>query len=979
MTRFDELKGPLHFGLMGPFDVVSAAEREDDREKDAQTIASLRRSEIRWDTLALLSLRAQRPVESDELAKHLGKKPGDRWRALTQLKMALGERRLVRTPESAVTLDLSGDEVDLRRFKDDIARAERGDLSSLAQAVESYRPILLGIRDGWASNARVEAHNRFIVGCGLFVAAMVAEGDCQPALACLQRAAEREWEQWGTETPPPTTANELLVDTLCALHRYSQASRACESAQRRWPKSAKADTITQLASEVDSRRETAERRRNSGRAYLPPGLAGFVGRTSEGLRIQWNMCLDGRRRVTLWGPPGSGKTELAILASNELIPQFEDGVWFVDLSQVGFEDGTGLDLENTVAEEIASAVGIPLALDAPRIDSLREYARTRNLLIVLDNCEHVVAACRTVANALLPCTGLSLLATSRSAVGMRDEVPVYVPGLPLPPDGLWHNLAAFRDTEVVRIFEGAAGKANLLFRIEESDAESVDSICRALDGIPYLTVLAGSLAGTLGSAAEISARWDEWFDMLSPRHRGGRGHQASLDQMLSWSYELLADEPEAQALLRRVSFFASDWTLADAEAVCGDGTSAQSPPDRGAIGSRPIARLLARLVEASLVQQHGTATDGRFRLLSYVREFARRRLRPDHDDTAEAELVRRRHFEHVCHAVEGEYGGAQAARYDSGLERVSRLYPDIRVALAWPKPAEFRLAQVQLVASLSGFWSVRGWLDEGRAQLRSALRQAEGLEGSKPLAKAYNCLGVLAFISHDYREARISYLRALRIARMLSLEGIAASSLGNLGVLADTRGRSRLSRRYHEACLSLRLKIGGAGGIAAALNNLARQESNLGNFDGARTYGVSALEYYREAGDEAGVATASNNLAVYLMRSGDLDGCQALLSDALTRRYNAGDERGVAAVFENLASLAAERRSGYRSAWLFGAADRLRAKIGVPVPDSDLPDQESSVAKAKEATGIQAFAAAFAAGAARPLDEAVRDALTDDA
>jgi predicted ATPase len=385
---------------------------------------------------------------------------------------------------------------------------------------------------------------------------------------------------------------------------------------------------------------------------LPAQLTNFVGREQELTEIQ--TLLRRTRLLTLTGPGGSGKTRLALQAAAEAIDRFEDGVFFVGVAPI-FDPGLVIPM-------VAQVLGVPDIRGRPPLENLKDYLRDRQLLLLLDNCEHLVGACAELADALLcVCPHLRILATSREVLGVAGETIYAVPPLTLPPprDAVStptdERLAA---SEAVQLFVTRAAGAMPGFALSERNAPAVADVCRRLDGLPLAIELAAARIRVL-APEQIAARLEDRFRLLTGGSRTALPRHQTLRATLDWSYELLS-EPE-RALFRRLAVFARGFTLEAAEAVCGE------PPDpRRPTPERPppatVLDLLARLADKSMVVAEPTAEGPvRYRLLETLRQYGWERL----GESGDAAAARRRHahfYLEYAEAAEPELVGQTSSR-----------------------------------------------------------------------------------------------------------------------------------------------------------------------------------------------------------------------------------------------------------------------------------------------------------------------------
>ncbi|MBP7688079.1 MAG: hypothetical protein KA765_09230, partial [Thermoflexales bacterium] len=420
--------------------------------------------------------------------------------------------------------------------------------------------------------------------------------------------------------------------------------------------------------------------------HLPVLATRFIGRQREIDQIAQvfkSACL-----LTLTGPGGCGKTRLALAATQALAP-FEQGAWFVDLS--------GLDDAALVEQVAATALGVPETRGRALSDTLIDYLRPKHLLIILDNCEHVLSACAEVVVRWLDnCPHVQVLATSREPLGLTTEVVWLVPSLNLP-EPTW-NTAQVADCEAVQLFMARATEALPDFKLDDHNAATIAQICRRLDGIPLAIELAAVRVKLL-DVVQIAARLDDALHLLTrgpltvvPRHQ-------TLRAALEWSYRLL--QPREQSLFERLAVFAGGCTLDDVEAVCADDH----------LPASAMLDLLADLVDKSLVviaaRVPGVAVH--YRLLEPIRQYALERLRDNG-----GEITRRdrhlAHFTALAQQVDAQLKGVDQLR---GLQRLDLAHDNLRAALEWSGHAEAGSPiGLRLAAALRLFWQRRTYLSE---------------------------------------------------------------------------------------------------------------------------------------------------------------------------------------------------------------------------------------------------------------------------
>jgi len=723
---------------------------------------------------------------------------------------------------------------------------------------------------------------------------------------------------------------------------------------------------------------------------LPRQLSSFIGRTKELADIKSRLA--GTPLLTLTGSGGAGKTRLALQIAAELVESFADGVWLVELEP--------LSDPALVTQTVAMTLGVREE-QRPLIQTLLDYLRPKSVLLVLDNCEHVLSGSAGLVQTLLrSCPGLRVLATSQEALGVAGEVTYRVPSLSMPNPARLPPLAQLTEFESVRLFVDRAAANQPGFALTAANAPAVAQICARLDGIPLAIELAAARAKVL-SVDEIAARLDDRFRLLTAGSRTAPSRHQTLRAALDWSYDLLADDE--RMLLRRLSVFAGGWTLPAAEAVCGgDGCEPSE-----------ILNVLTRLVDRSLViVENLEGRDTWYRLLETVRVYAREKLVAAGED----ETVRRRHRDWYLQFAERAEHELQGPALESWLDRLEAEHDNIRAALDWCKTAEPNPEYgLRLGGAVAHFWEVRGYLTEGREWLESALTKgAEVLSTAR--VKALNGAGLLALIQGDFPRAVALGEESLNLSRKLGDKRGIASCLNILGLDACRLERYDRAARFGEESLELsreagdrwgeagaRLTLGlvarGQGDFARAaalleesvkqfrqlgdkwastitLNNFGLVLREMGEYQRAQTVLEETLGLFRELGDRWGIAFSLANLGIVAWDRGEYDRAAKLFEESLPLRKELRDRRGTATSLTGLAVVAVGLGQAERAAVLFGAAEALREALGVPPPPFIRDRYDRTVAEAREQLDAAAFTAAWQRGRTMTPDQAIEYAVS---
>ena len=590
----------------------------------------------------------------------------------------------------------------------------------------------------------------------------------------------------------------------------------------------------------------------SSQASLPVALTSLVGREHELAAIAGQLTKT--RLLTLTGVGGVGKTRLAIEAARAAQADYADSVRLVELA--------ALADPVLVPQTVAKVLGIAEQPGRPLIETVIGVLQSRQILLVLDNCEHLLDGCAALVQQLLTaCDGLRVLATSREPLGVESEVVWRVPSLSVPasdvastPDG---DLAEYG---AVRLFVDRARLVQPSFALTEESTPAVIDICRRVDGIPLAVELAAARVPFL-TVRQIAARLDDQLGLLTHGRRTAVPRHRTLQATLDWSHNLLA-EPE-RALLRRLAVFAGGWTLEAVEAVCcGDGL------DRA-----EILDLLSRLVDASLVIVEERAGEARYRLLEPVRQYAFERLRA----TTEEAAARDRHAAWCLTLTEG----ADPALWPSlrpGWREWLRVERDnLRAALAWcldhDPPTGLRLA-----SQLGWWWYVESSLEEGRHWLEACLSRCPG--ETPDHVRALLGLGRFPLMQGDRSTARALSERTLALARKIGDLFGQTEALRGLGNLLADIGAVEEARAHLEEGLTLVRELGNRRGIAGNLGWLGNLDLAEGEYDRARTRYEESLEIARTLEDPWLLATLLTYLGAVATGQGEYRHARARFEEA---------------------------------------------------------------------------------------------------
>lgn len=760
---------------------------------------------------------------------------------------------------------------------------------------------------------------------------------------------------------------------------------------------------------------------------LPLQTTSFIGREHEIAEIK--RLLSTSRVLTLTGSGGAGKTRLSLQAGADLLEVFDEGVWLVELAPLS--DPT------LVPHIVASTLGVREERGQTVIESLVSYLCSKSTLLLLDNCEHVIAAAAQLVDTLMrACPALRMLATSREPLGVAGEIVYRVPSLSWPHPQRLPSLDPMGRYAAVRLFLERAGLHQPGFALTEVNAPAIAQLCHRLDGMPLAIELAAARVPVL-SVEQIAARLDDRFRLLTSGARTSLGRHQTLRAAIDWSHDLLSEQE--RVLLRRVSVFAGGFALEAAEAVCaGHG-----------VPKGEVLDVLTQLVNKSLVAVETYPGEARYRLQETVHQYSGQKLAEAGED-GESRARHRSWYLRLAERAEPELQGTEQRVW---LRRLETDHDNLRAALASAIQDEAEAA-LRLAGALWWFWHVRGYMSEGRAWLSKALA-GSATAPSRARAKALCGAGFLAWRQAEFERAEVLGLEGLTLYRALGDRSGMASAFSLLEHVARSQGDHARAAAQAEESLALFRELGDMWGIAAslmALGNAARLEGNhvraesllkesVGLYeqladssgraaalhflglaardqgDYARAEAVTreslrlardlgdtsriafslhslglvardrndlaqaealfaeSLTLFRELEDTWGVTTALVSLAVVAQRQGDDARAAALLQESLALRNGLGDRPGIAECLEGLAGVALRQNQLERAARYLGAVEALRQLLNAQVLSAYQADHDRAVSTVRKRLGKKAFETACAAGRHMSMDSMLEDAL----
>jgi predicted ATPase/DNA-binding SARP family transcriptional activator len=680
---------------------------------------------------------------------------------------------------------------------------------------------------------------------------------------------------------------------------------------------------------------------------LPNPLTSFIGRTAELAAAA--RLLGSTRLLTLTGSGGTGKTRLALQVASAQMGEFRDGIFFVALESVSEPD--------LIASAIVEAIGVEPGVEAPEI-RLIGHLRDRQLLLVLDNFEQILAGAPFVSRLLSAAHGLKIIVTSRISLRITGEQELEVPPFGLPDTATDRTTDRIASSDAVRLFVERAKAVNPGLALSDDNAAAVAEIAVQLDGLPLAIELAAARVRLLPIEA-LRARLGDRLGELTDAPRDWPARHQTLGAAIDWSYKLL-DEPDRR-LFERIAVFTGGGSLTELETVCGPAS------DLG----RDVLSGLRSLVEQSLLRPiRDTPFDPRFAMLPTIREYGLMRL----DTSGDAPAFRERHadaFVALAEHVSPELTGQRAR---TTLDRLALDHDNIRAVLVWATEEDKAEPALRMIAAIWRFWQMRGHLFEADQRLRSVLALSSASKASAVLrARALGAAGSIAYWRGDPDGTSRYYAAALDAAREATDRATLAGALYNMAFSlrpGESEDASALDVDvdYVTQSLDLYRELADMQGIANATWALGVSALRKRDFDEARGYFRDGVTAYEAVGDQIGSAWALHQLGVVATLSGDLDEAEATFSESLDRMWRAGNVPGVALVVMGFAVAARHRGQSSRYWRLAGAADSLRLRTGANLVSAGGIELEHLPARPIddiEAAGL------WDAGAAMSIDDAI--------
>jgi predicted ATPase/class 3 adenylate cyclase len=735
------------------------------------------------------------------------------------------------------------------------------------------------------------------------------------------------------------------------------------------------------------------------RQNLPVQLTSFIGREKQMEEIQ--QAISTHRLVTLTGVGGTGKTRLSLQVAAELLDQFRDGVWFVELASISDP--------NLVAQAIFSCLGIPEKPGMTILQLLLDFLRAKTLLLVVDNCEHLIAACAELVETLLMnAPSLKILATSREPLSVSGEMIWHVPSLSLPDSKPVLAMERLSQYEAVQLFIERALLVQPHFQITSGNAPAVAEICFRLDGIPLAIELAAARVKGL-SVEQITARLDDRFHLLTGGSRTVLPRQQTLQATIDWSYMLLSDEESR--LFQRLSVFAGGWTLEAAEQVCAGET----------LASARVLDLLLQLVDKSLVVAKTQGLDPRYYMLESIRKYAQEKL----IETGESNLVRDRHLEYFRGLAEKAKPHFRDAQQLKWMKKIEIELDNVRAALTWSLQGGSGEDGLSLGADLGtdvgAFWFSHAHTKEGYEFLEQLILHASTTSRPDILAAANFSTATLGWWLGELARARQyaeqSELLWLQLGQLYKVKAAEARFLKVF--LTKHLNRSydpiQLRQEYQEV-LQVFEEAGDHWMTAHVLYNIAFELDNSGDLIEARRVLNQSMTLFRQCGDLIRISKNNLELAQIAIKEDNYGEARVLCEEALSvfsqLPFDMTDEPlwmlGAIALHERdyprakayytgcllfdrqinfykqfaecmlgFAAVSCEGQFFERAARLVGAAEHDVRVRQVPLEDFDRVELQQLELALREALGVETFERFVVEGSNMTTEEAVIFALEE--
>ena len=906
--------------------------------------------------------------------------------ALVAIRKKLGEEILLADRES---IQLNPDLplwVDAREFEQ--MANSKSQMANADSAISHYANLLPDFYDDWIIRER----ERLSV---LYVNALLQLTQHYRSASDYARAIETAQKILATERANEKAHQHLMFcfaahgDRIAALKQYDECQKILREDLNAEPSSETTALRDQIMQEL-----TGAPSREAAMTNLPNPLTSFVGREKELGELR--ELLGKARLLTLSGSGGCGKTRLAIelashLARGDDSPNrlYKNGVWWVDLS--------ALSEPSLVPQTVAAVFDLREIPNTPLLKLLTNFLREKELLLLLDNCEHLIDPCARLAETLLSASlKLQILTTSREALNVTGETVWHVPSLAVPDDKHLPPLDQLTQYDAIKLFVQRAAAIAPNWKLN-GNARAVAQICARLDGIPLAIELAAARLKTL-SAEQIAERLNDRFQLLTGGSRTAMARQQTLRATIDWSYDLLSEQE--RALLRRLSVFVGGWTLEAAEAICsGDG-----------IEKRDVIDLLTKLLDKSLAIVEERDRLPRYRLPETIRQYSREKLM----ESGESVKGWKRHLEYFLKLAEEAEPQLQRTKQKEWSDRLEMEHDNLRTAFNWAIENDIDSA-LRLAWSIRLFWVMGGHLIEGQDWATRLIQRIDRLQSTASRARAFNIASFVAIRRRDFQSARMLSERGLETARSSRSKQEIAFALNQVAVSLHFLGESKAGRPFFEESLEIYRelddkwaiafvlvgcaseakergdyelaqsfleestanlrKIGDQYSMRSVLNILGELARGKGDFQSASAFYKEAIEADRVINNKTTHVVALGNWAWVTLRLGDLELAKKLNQQTLTLSQEQGNLDNLTQCLAGLAGIIGAKGYPEQAASLLGAVEAARQAYGVPMQTTDRIDYEHTVASVRAQLDETTFAKAWTEGRAMTMEQAIEYAL----